>query len=188
VIGNRLCSIQWFVFLRFLLLLLWGPITFSILIHFWSFSVHQIGGVQVLFGHQKQRSPPLGYDLPWALKWLLMGCSTLVTPPHTKVPACLYDLLRNLGPSDLNLQKMVYPPFAFYLLFEWILSPRFGVSLDWYAILCHYLRPTSNGEPDCTTSFKHRAHKCAPSCFHIQVFKTFSNGDLKTSIFEHSNS
>ncbi len=98
-----------------------------------------IGEVQVLFGPQKQQSPPLGSGLPWALKWLLMGCSTLVTPPHTKVPACLYNLLGNLGPSDLNLQKMVYPPFAFYLLFEWILSPRFGVSLDWYAILCHYL-------------------------------------------------
>ncbi len=37
-----------------------------------------IGGVQVLFGLQKQWSPPLGSGLPWALKWSLMGCSTLV--------------------------------------------------------------------------------------------------------------
>jgi hypothetical protein len=33
-----------------------------------------IGGVQVLFGHQKQWSPP---SLPWMLKWSLMDCSTL---------------------------------------------------------------------------------------------------------------
>jgi len=36
-----------------------------------------IRGVQVLFGHQKQWSPPLGSGLPWALKWSLIGCSTL---------------------------------------------------------------------------------------------------------------
>jgi hypothetical protein len=50
---------------------------------------------------------------------------------------------------------------------------------------------TSNGEPDCATSFEHRAHKCAPSCFHIQVFKTLNTGDLKTlkvCHFKHSNS
>ncbi len=30
-------------------------------------SVEPIGGVQVLFVHQKQLSPPLGWGLPWAL-------------------------------------------------------------------------------------------------------------------------
>ncbi len=38
-----------------------------------------IGGVQVLIGHQKQRSPPLRFGLPWALKCSLTGRSTLVS-------------------------------------------------------------------------------------------------------------
>jgi hypothetical protein len=36
-----------------------------------------IGGVQVLFRDQKQRSPPLGSNLPRALNGSLMACSTL---------------------------------------------------------------------------------------------------------------
>jgi len=32
-----------------------------------------IGGVQVLFGHQKQQSPPLGSGLRWTLNWLFMA-------------------------------------------------------------------------------------------------------------------
>jgi hypothetical protein len=38
------------------------------------------GGVQVLFGHQKQRSPPLGSSLPWALKCSVTGRCTLSGP------------------------------------------------------------------------------------------------------------
>jgi hypothetical protein len=49
-----------------------------------------IGGVQVLFGHQKQRSPPLGFSLPWALKWLFMGCSTLLEN-HSQTSLCLRE-------------------------------------------------------------------------------------------------
>jgi hypothetical protein len=37
-----------------------------------------IKGVQVLFGHQKQQSPPLGSGLPWALKCLVISQFTLV--------------------------------------------------------------------------------------------------------------
>jgi len=36
------------------------------------------GGVQVLFGYQKQHSPPIESGLPWALKCSLTGCSTLL--------------------------------------------------------------------------------------------------------------
>jgi len=35
------------------------------------------GGVQVLFGHQKQRNPPFGSSLPWELKCSVTGRSTL---------------------------------------------------------------------------------------------------------------
>jgi hypothetical protein len=52
---------------------------FNLLSTIFSVSDAPIGGVQVLFGHQKQQSPPLGSGVPWALKWLLMGCSTLYT-------------------------------------------------------------------------------------------------------------
>ncbi len=46
--------------------LLWGAITFSIVFFFMIFNaLHaQIREVQVLFGHQKQQSPPLGSSLP----------------------------------------------------------------------------------------------------------------------------
>jgi hypothetical protein len=44
---------------------------------FFSVLYASIGGVQVLFRHQKQRSPPLGSNLPRALKGSLMACSTL---------------------------------------------------------------------------------------------------------------
>jgi len=37
------------------------------------------GGVQVLFGHQKQQSLPLGSGLPWVLKCSVTGQSTLPT-------------------------------------------------------------------------------------------------------------
>jgi len=36
-----------------------------------------IGGIQVLFWHQKQWSPPLGSDLPWARKCSVTGQFTL---------------------------------------------------------------------------------------------------------------
>ncbi len=95
-----------------------------------------------MFGHQKQLSPPFGSSLTWALKWLLMCCFTLLTPPHIKVTVCLYNLLGNLGPQWPEPPKDGILTFCFlfaFILFEWILSPRFGVSLDWYAILCPYL-------------------------------------------------
>jgi len=38
-----------------------------------------IRGVQVLMGHQKQRSPRFKFGLPWAIKCLLTNCSTLVS-------------------------------------------------------------------------------------------------------------
>jgi len=37
-----------------------------------------IGGVQILFGQDKQWSPPLGSDLPLALKCLITSQFTLV--------------------------------------------------------------------------------------------------------------
>ncbi len=36
------------------------------------------GGVQVLFGHLKQQSPPLGFGLSWLLRCSVTGWSTLV--------------------------------------------------------------------------------------------------------------
>ncbi len=38
----------------------------------------QRGGIQILFGQQKQRSPALGSGLPWALKCSLTGHLTLL--------------------------------------------------------------------------------------------------------------
>ncbi len=81
--GNRLCSVLWFVFFNFWPSLLGGGggITFWFLIRFWkeiSASDAQRGGVQVVFGHQKQWSPPLGSSVPWALKCSLTGRSTLL--------------------------------------------------------------------------------------------------------------
>jgi len=53
-----------FVF-EFLIPILWGIVIFSILIHFDNFSAPDatIREVRVLFGHQKQLSPPLGSGL-----------------------------------------------------------------------------------------------------------------------------
>jgi len=47
----------------------------------WIFSAPNapIGGVQVLFGHQKQQRPPLGSSLPWVLKCSITDRSTLAT-------------------------------------------------------------------------------------------------------------
>jgi hypothetical protein len=66
-----LCNVWWFVFLSYWPHLRWGAVTFSMFFFFWQFLVCQIvpiRGVQVLFGHWKQWSPPLGSSLPWILK------------------------------------------------------------------------------------------------------------------------
>jgi hypothetical protein len=63
-------------FFRSWLSLLLGGHNFLISNPFWmivSVSDAPRGGVQVLFGHQKQRSPPLGSSLPWALKYSVTG-------------------------------------------------------------------------------------------------------------------
>jgi hypothetical protein len=46
------------------------------------------GRVQVLFGHQKQQSPPFGSGLPWALKCLVTGQSTLEIHDSVLVLKC----------------------------------------------------------------------------------------------------
>ncbi len=51
-----------------------------------------IGGVQVLFGHRKQLSPPLRSDLPWALKCLVTGQFTLA---HHKKEHLHYSHFQN---------------------------------------------------------------------------------------------
>ncbi len=79
--GNRLCSILWFVFFSsWPLYGAGGGRNFLISNPFLknkSASDTPRGGVQVLFWHQKQPSPPLRSGLPWALKCSLTNCSTL---------------------------------------------------------------------------------------------------------------
>jgi hypothetical protein len=55
-----LCNVQWF-FNKKLTPLLWGAITLSFLVFFMILYMLDAprGGLQVLFGHQKQQSPPL---------------------------------------------------------------------------------------------------------------------------------
>jgi hypothetical protein len=80
VIGNQPCSVRWF-FLGVL-----DPSTLGAHIFFYCipflriFSVPNapIGGVQILFGQQKQWNPPCGSDLPLALKCLITGRFILV--------------------------------------------------------------------------------------------------------------
>jgi len=69
-LGTDLCSISWFVFLNFWPLLLWMAITFFLFFFFWRFSApdEPIGGIQVLFKHKKQWTPPLWSSLPRTLK------------------------------------------------------------------------------------------------------------------------
>jgi hypothetical protein len=64
--GKKFCRVWWFVLSSSWPPLLWGVLTSSILIHYWWFLVsdESTGGVQVLFGHQKLWSPPLGSSLP----------------------------------------------------------------------------------------------------------------------------
>jgi hypothetical protein len=50
------------------------------------------GEVQVLFGHQKQWSPPLGSGLPWALK---------VFSHRPIYPAMIYCFVENLSKGDM---------------------------------------------------------------------------------------
>jgi hypothetical protein len=52
-------------------------LSFSLLLMIFSVLIVSIRKVQILFGHQKQQNPLLGFSLPWPLKWLLMGCFTL---------------------------------------------------------------------------------------------------------------
>jgi hypothetical protein len=81
VFKNWLCSVHWFLFLSFWPFTL-GACNFHIYNLFStivSVSDAPRGGVQVLLGHQKQQSPPLGCSLPWALKCSVTGRSTLPT-------------------------------------------------------------------------------------------------------------
>ncbi len=69
-----------FVFERFLTLSTLGGHNFlnsNPFLMIFSALLVPIGEVQVLFGHQKQWSFPLGSYLPSALKWSLMRCYTL---------------------------------------------------------------------------------------------------------------
>lgn len=54
-----------------------------------------IGGVQVMFGHQKQYSPPLGFSLAWALKCSVIGQFTLM--PH--IILCIIEISWLPSPS-----------------------------------------------------------------------------------------
>jgi len=65
-------------FLSFLPLRIWGVVSFSILFHFWWFSVPNalIERVQILFGHQNKWSPPFRFGLPWVLK--CYDCNSIV--------------------------------------------------------------------------------------------------------------
>jgi hypothetical protein len=84
VIENWLCSGQWFVFLVFDPLFFWGWgghnfLIFHPFLTIFSASDAPIGGVQVLFRHQKQRSPPLPLDpaCPKHISEPLMGYLTI---------------------------------------------------------------------------------------------------------------
>jgi len=67
VIGNALCSIQWFFKKKFLTPSTLGDLDFlnsNPFLTILSAPDVPVGGVQVLFGHQKQQSLPLGSCLP----------------------------------------------------------------------------------------------------------------------------
>ncbi len=103
-----LCTVWWFVFMSSWPPLLWGAITLSFLIHFLQLLVCQMRqeeGVQVLFGHQKRRSPPLGSGLPWALKCSVTSWSTVVQVIHHHWN--LISLVLYQGPQYDNLFILV---------------------------------------------------------------------------------
>ncbi len=81
MIGFRVCNVWWFVFFNVwpLYFGLGGCNVFNYNPFLMIFSVPDVPkeGVQVLFGDQKQWSPPLGFSLPWKLKGSPMSCSTL---------------------------------------------------------------------------------------------------------------
>jgi len=83
-LGISLCSIWWFIFKKFDPSILRGH-NFLNSIPFWKkFSAlgALIGKVQVLFRHQKQWNPPLGYGLPWTLR--CYNCNSIATNEQLK--------------------------------------------------------------------------------------------------------
>jgi hypothetical protein len=79
--GTSLCSIWWSFFFEFLTPFTLGGCNFlfsnpfSTIVLVWD---APRGGIQVLLGHHKQQSPPLGSSLLWVLKCLVTGRSILV--------------------------------------------------------------------------------------------------------------
>ncbi len=75
----------------------------------------QIRRVQVLFGLQKQWSPPLRSGLPWALKWSHMGCSTVV---GTRGKESNKFLLKRTKCKEANIKYLVFFLLAWLLVWE----------------------------------------------------------------------
>jgi hypothetical protein len=70
-LGIGFYSVRWFVFFNFLSPLIWADCNFLICNLFSTIvSVSNVPRreVHILFGHQKQTSPPLGSSLSWAFK------------------------------------------------------------------------------------------------------------------------
>jgi hypothetical protein len=68
------------------------------------------GGVQFVFGHQKQRSSPLDSGLPWALKCSVTGRST-----PGEIFSCLLLFLQCLHISELPTSNPIKPSLGYSL-------------------------------------------------------------------------
>jgi hypothetical protein len=78
-LGVEFCCVWWFVFWVLDPLYFWGS---NLLISNSFLTIVSVLDVlrredQVLFGHSKQQSLPLGFGLPWAPKCSIIGSSTL---------------------------------------------------------------------------------------------------------------
>ncbi len=129
-----LCSIQWFIFLSFWPPLLWGAMTFPILFFFTIFNMPYvpIGGVQVLFKHQKTIEHPFGSCLPWTFK-----CS--ITRQFTYVVATQFATKKQL--KDLTHMSFLWIP-CHKLYKEGVLSYVFTLKYT-----CHFEMSSKNINP-----------------------------------------
>ncbi len=138
--GNRLCSVLWFVFFSS-----WPPLiggargggrNFLICNPFlkkFSASDTLRGSVQVLFGYQKQHSPPIESGLPWALKCSLTGCSTL---PHVNIWSVLPNregLHDSVYKINTSVERLIQPANWFNRMEQML---RSAVSTNcWFKVL-----------------------------------------------------
>jgi hypothetical protein len=108
-LGTSLCNIWWFVFFKFLTPFTLKGHKFLNYISFLTiFSALDapIGGVQVLFKHIKQWSPPLGFGLPWTLKYY--SCNSIVTNGKLKKLTHMFCL-------QISCYKLYKRDFSFVL-------------------------------------------------------------------------